>query len=86
MRREQGAQYTVGVILCDGDEWKQTIKVCLERFATSIISPRVAGKMERNSMQNNHCSSGYVESTFLEFQVRLIITVLQEPLHLAFVN
>ena len=49
------------LILCDGDEWKDKVKVCLELFSTASTSERVAPEMERNSLQANNCSFGYVE-------------------------
>ena len=52
--------------LCDGDQWKTKVKVCLELFSTATVSTRVAGEMERNSLQANNCSFGYVEFTLLE--------------------
>ena len=52
--------------LCDGDEWKGKVKVGMELFSTATASERVAGKMERNSLQANNCSFGYIEFTLLE--------------------
>ena len=59
----------VGVVdlrLCDGDVWKQSVKVCLELFSTATASEKIVGEMERNSLQANNCSFGYVEITLLE--------------------
>ena len=55
--------------LCDGDQWKEKVKVCLEMFSTTTSSARVAGEMERNSLQANNCSFGYVEFTLLEVNI-----------------
>ena len=52
--------------LCDGDTWKESVKVCLELFSTATDSERVAPEMERNSLQANNCSFGYVEFNLLE--------------------
>ena len=52
--------------LCDGDTWKERVKVCMEHFSTATASERVAGEMERNSLQANNCSFGYVEFTRIE--------------------
>ena len=55
--------------LCDGDEWKETVKVCMELFSTAAASERVADEMERNSVQGNNCSFGYVEFSLMKTQV-----------------
>ena len=52
--------------LCDGDEWKEKVKIGMELFSTNTNSERVAGKMERNGLQANNCSFGYIEFTLLE--------------------
>ena len=53
--------------LCDGDKWRESVKVCFELFSTAAASERVAGEMERNSVQgNNSCSFGYIEFNFIE--------------------
>ena len=52
--------------LCDGDQWKEKVKVCFELFSTATASERVVGEMNRNSLQANNCSFGYVEFTLLE--------------------
>ena len=49
------------LILCDGDQWKDEVKLCLELFSTATASGRVASEMERNSLQANNCSFGFVE-------------------------
>ena len=56
--------------LCDGAEWKESVKVCFELFSTATASARVNVTMERNSVQYNNCSFGYVRFTLLETQVR----------------
>ena len=63
------------LILCDGDEWKDKVKVCLELFSTASTSERVTPEMERNSLQANNCSFGYVE--FNLSQVSAYISVHQ---------
>ena len=52
--------------LCDGDKWRESVKVCFELFSTAAASERVAGEMERNSVQGNNCSFGYIEFNFIE--------------------
>jgi hypothetical protein len=47
--------------LCDGDEWRKNVKVCFELFSTATGTDKVAGPMERNSLQAGNCSFGYVE-------------------------
>ena len=49
--------------LCDGSEWKKTVRVCTELFSTATKSDRVAPDMERNIVQYNNCSFGYFEFT-----------------------
>ena len=49
--------------LCDGAQWKQSVQVCFELFSTATASGRVAPEMERNSVQANNCSFGYVRFT-----------------------
>ena len=64
--------YVVGVDslrLCDGDKWKESVKVCFELFSTATASDRVAPEMMRNSVQNNSCSFGYVEFNLINAQV-----------------
>ena len=67
--------YVAGVAdleLCDGDKWKDNVMICLELFSTGAASDRVAPEMERNSVQGDNCSYGFVELTLLETQVRKI--------------
>ena len=45
--------------LCDGEEWKERVKVCFELFSTSTVSDRVAAEKERKSIQGNSCSYGF---------------------------
>ena len=52
--------------LCDGEEWKERVKVCFELFSTATASDRVAPEMMRNSVQGNSCSYGSIEFRFLE--------------------
>ena len=52
--------------LCDGEEWKERVKVCFELFSTATVSDRVAPEMQRNSVQGNSCSYGSIEFRFLE--------------------
>ena len=35
--------------LCDGDMWKERVKVCLELFSTATISKGVNDTVERNT-------------------------------------
>ena len=49
--------------LCDGAEWKESVRVCFELFSTATATEKVVGEMERNSLQANNCSFGYVEFT-----------------------
>ena len=61
-RQVPSPDYIVGVTdlrLCDGDKWRETVKVCMELFSTGANS--VADDMERNSVQANNCSFGYFE-------------------------
>jgi hypothetical protein len=52
--------------LCNGSTWKETVKVCYELFSTTT---GVGGPNERNSVQANNCSFGYVEFSLKEVQV-----------------
>ena len=54
--------------LCDGNDWKRTVKVCSELFSTATRSGRVHPSMQRNSVQWNNCSFGYFTFTFKEYQ------------------
>ena len=60
--------------LCDGDQWKREVQVCFELFSTATATAKVAPEMERNSIQENNCSFGYVRFT-LEPQVQGKISV-----------
>ena len=51
--------------LCDGNKWRDRVQVCFELFSTATATDKVAPVMERNSLQSNNCSFGYVEFTFL---------------------
>ena len=53
------------VRLCDGSEWKQSVKVCTELFSTASKTEKVAPVMERNSLQANNCSFAYFRFTYL---------------------
>ena len=55
--------------LCDGDEWRENVKVCFELFSTATATDKVAGEMERNSLQAGNCSFGYVEFSLSRTQV-----------------
>ena len=55
--------------LCNGDDWKANMRVCLELFSTATATMKVAPEMQRNSLQYNNCSFGYVE---FNLQVRLL--------------
>ena len=52
-----------GLKLCDGDSWKNSVKVCAELFSSATKSERVA---PRNSIQFKNCSFGYFEFELLE--------------------
>ena len=54
--------------LCDGNDWKKSVKVCSELFSTATRSQRVHPSMQRNSVQWNNCSFGYFRFTFKEYQ------------------
>ena len=71
-RQGPSPDYIVGVAdlrLCDGDEWKENVKVCFELFSTAAASERVVPEMMRNSIQGNNCSYGYVELNFIKAEV-----------------
>ena len=55
--------------LCDGAEWKESVRVCFELFSTATATEKVVGEMERNSLQANNCSFGYVEFNLRKTQV-----------------
>ena len=60
--------------LCNGYDWKRSLKVCSELFSTATMSERVHPSMQRNSIQWNNCSFGYFEFTFKEYE-----STTQEP-------
>ena len=49
--------------LCDGDQWKREVQVCFELFSTATASDKVAPESQRNSIQANNCSFGYIRLT-----------------------
>ena len=57
-----------GLRLCDGADWKRSVKVCSELFSTATRSERVHPPMYRNSIQWNNCSFGYWTFTFKEYK------------------
>ena len=74
-RMNSGLDQVVGVadlVLCDGDQWKKSVKVCFELFSTASASERVAAEMERNSLQENNCSFGYIEFDLVKNEVKFI--------------
>ena len=54
--------------LCDGNDWKRSVKVCSELFSTATKSGRVHPPMQRNSVQWNNCSFGYFTFTFKQYE------------------
>ena len=52
--------------LCEGAEWKESVKICFEQFSITTVSDRVAPEMMRNSVQDNSCSYGSIEFIFIE--------------------
>ena len=58
--------------LCDGDKWRESVKVFFELFSTATASERVAGEMERNSVQGNSCSFGYVQFNQVKVYIMLV--------------
>ena len=71
-RQVPSPDHIVGVAdlrLCDCDVWRESVKVCLELFSTATASGRVADLMERNSVQGNNCSYGYIEFNLLDVHV-----------------
>ena len=54
--------------LCNGYDWKRSLKVCSELFSTATKSERVHPSMQRNSIQWNNCSFGYFEFIFKEYE------------------
>ena len=76
-RQVPSSDHFVGVAdlrLCNGNTWKESVKVCLELFSTATASPRVSGPDERNSVQANNCSFGYVQFNLKETQVSILHT------------
>ena len=64
--------YVVGVAdlnLCDGNKWKESVKVCFELFSTATASDRVAPENDKNSVQGHNCSFGFAEFNLTEVQV-----------------
>ena len=57
--------------LCDGGVWKERVRLCFELFSTAYDTDKVLGPMERNSLQANNCSFGYVE-----FNFQVCVTIL----------
>ena len=57
--------------LCDGDVWRESVKVCVELFSIATSSDRVAGLIERNSVQGDNCSYGYIEFNLLDVHVSI---------------
>ena len=55
--------------LCDGDTWKESVKVCFELFCTGTHTCGADSTTERNSWQANNCSFGYVEFHLKKTQV-----------------
>ena len=47
--------------LCDGNKWRENVKVCFELFSTATATDKVVGVMQRNSLQAGNCSFGFVE-------------------------
>ena len=47
--------------LCDGAQWRDEVQVCFELFSTATATDKVVPPMERNSVQANNCSFGYVQ-------------------------
>ena len=63
--------------LCDGGVWKERVRLCFELFSTAYDTDKVLGPMERNSLQANNCSFGYVEFNLqVEVQVRMLFIFL----------
>ena len=63
--------------LCDGDRWRESVKVCFELFSTATATDKVVAEMERNSLQANNCSFGYVEFNLPEVCVTHSVTYRQ---------
>ena len=52
--------------LCDDDQWKKKVKVCMELFSTATDSKIV----ERRSVQLDNCSFGFIELDLMKTQVK----------------
>ena len=61
--------------LCNGDEWRERVQVCFELFSTATATDKVADEMERNSLQSNNCSFGYVEFTLISGSPKVTATL-----------
>ena len=59
--------------LCDGDTWKESVKVCFELFCDGTHTCRVDSPTGNNSWQANNCSFGYVEFHLKKTQVADVI-------------
>ena len=59
--------------LCNSDNWKANVRVCFELFSTATVLMKVVPAMQRNSLQYNNCSLGYVE---FELKVRPLIYIM----------
>ena len=53
--------------LCDGHDWKRYVKYCVELFSTATKTERWHSTEERNSVQWNNCSLGYLEFEFKNY-------------------
>ena len=51
--------------LCNGSQWRESVKLCGELFSTATKSDRVSDG--RNSIQYNNCSFGYFIFTLLRY-------------------
>jgi hypothetical protein len=58
--------------LCNGDEWRESVRVCFELFSTATATEKVVPTTQRNSLQSMNCSFGYV-------QFNLLRTATDEP-------
>ena len=53
--------------LCNGSEWKESVKLCGELFSTATKSDRVSDG--RNTIQYNNCSFGYFDFTLVRYDI-----------------
>jgi hypothetical protein len=63
-RQVPSADSVAGVadlILCDGDTWKESVRVCLDLFSTGAASQRAP-----RDTHDSNCSYGYIQWTLLE--------------------